>query len=65
MSRVTPEEWEAIKVELRHNYNRILDLIKDTPVWSGDGEIGNAIAIVAHTAYHLGEIRQALCTLKP
>jgi len=65
VSRVTPEEWEAIKVELRHSYKRILDLLKDTPVWSGDGEIGNAIAIVAHTAYHLGEIRQALCTLKP
>jgi hypothetical protein len=23
-----------------------------------------ALAIVVHTAYHLGEIRQALCTLK-
>ena len=26
--------------------------------------IGGALAIVVHTAYHLGEIRQALCTVK-
>ena len=26
--------------------------------------IGGALSIVVHTAYHLGEIRQALCTLK-
>ena len=23
------------------------------------------IAVIAHTAYHLGEIRQALCTIRP
>jgi hypothetical protein len=26
--------------------------------------MGGALSIVVHTAYHLGEIRQALCTLK-
>ncbi len=65
VNRVTPEEWQAIQDELRASYNRILDLIRDTPAWSSDAQIGGAIAIVAHTAYHLGEIRQALCTLKP
>jgi hypothetical protein len=65
VNRVTPEEWQAIQDELRASYNRILDLIRDTPAWSSEDEIGEAIAVVAHTAYHLGEIRQALCTLKP
>jgi hypothetical protein len=65
VSGVTPEEWEAIKAELRTNYDRILKLIADAPAWPGDSEIGGAIAVIAHTAYHLGEIRQALCTLKP
>jgi hypothetical protein len=46
-------------------YNDILKLIEDMPEWSDEGEIGGAIAVIAHTAYHLGEIRQALCTLKP
>jgi hypothetical protein len=62
-SSVTPDEWEAIQAELRASYNRILRLIEDTPAWEED-QIGGAIAVVAHTAYHLGEIRQALCWVK-
>lgn len=65
VSAVTPEEWEEIKAELRTNYNRIRQLIADAPAWPSDDEISGAIAVIAHTAYHLGEIRQALCTLKP
>lgn len=65
VSQVTPEEWQAIQDELRASYHRILDLIRDMPAWPSEAEIGEAIAVVAHTAYHLGEIRQALCTLKP
>jgi hypothetical protein len=65
VSSVTADEWQAIKLELRASYNRILRLIEEADSWSGETEIDEAIAIVAHTAYHLGEIRQALCTLKP
>ena len=61
---VTPEEWLAIQAELRNSYNRIQSLIKEFPAWSSEYEIGGALAVLAHTAYHLGEIRQALCTLK-
>ena len=62
---VTPEEWQSIQDELRINYNRILNLIKTAPAWPSEDEIGDAIAVVVHTAYHLGEIRQALCILRP
>lgn len=65
VSSVTPEEWEAIKAELRSSYNGILKLIEDMPAWSNERQIGGAIGVIAHTAYHLGEIRQALCTLRP
>ncbi len=61
---VTPAEWEEIKAELRQSYDRIKALIHDTPAWTTDFEIGGAIATVVHTAYHLGEIRQALCTIR-
>ena len=61
---VTPEEWETLKVDLRASYDRIKALIADTPAWAGEQQIGGAIAVIVHTAYHLGEIRQALCTLK-
>jgi hypothetical protein len=64
VSRVTPEEWEAIQAELRASYNHILQFIYDTPAWSNEAMIGGAIGVVAHTAYHLGQIRQSLCVLK-
>jgi hypothetical protein len=63
-SAVTPEEWEALKSSLRESYNRVQALINDTAEWTSAGQIGGAIATVVHTAYHLGEIRQALCTVK-
>jgi hypothetical protein len=65
VNRVTPEEWQSIQGELRINYDHILQLIKSAPAWPSESEIGSAIAVVVHTAYHLGEIRQALCTLRP
>ncbi|MFN8472641.1 MAG: hypothetical protein U0822_10655 [Anaerolineae bacterium] len=64
-SAVTPEEWEAIKARLRRAYDGIRALIADTESWPNEEYVGGAIATVVHTAYHLGEIRQALCTLRP
>ncbi len=62
---VTPEEWQAIQAELRAAYDRILVLIDEAPGWPGPAEIAGAMSTVVHTAYHLGEVRQALCTLRP
>ncbi|MFZ6027192.1 MAG: hypothetical protein ACOYYS_05695 [Chloroflexota bacterium] len=56
--------WETIKRGLRESYERVKALIHDTADWPSEREVGSAIAMIAHTAYHLGEIRQALCTLK-
>jgi hypothetical protein len=64
VNHVTPEEWQSIHSELRTNYNRILNIFKTAPAWSSENEIGIAMAVVVHTAYHLGEIRQALCILR-
>ena len=61
---VTAEEWKAIQAELRVNYNRILSLLQEMPGWPGVAEVGGAMGVLAHTAYHLGEVRQALCTIK-
>ncbi len=63
VTAVTPDEWAAIQAELRLRYDEIIQLVKDTPAW-GEAEMGGAIGMVAHCAYHLGEIRQALCSLK-
>jgi hypothetical protein len=61
---VTPAEWATIQAGLRSSYERTKKLVDDTPAWSDEGAIGGAIATIVHTAYHLGEIRQALCVLK-
>lgn len=65
VAAVTPEEWQAIQSELRRSYNRIIALIEETTSWPGADEMAGAMALAVHTAYHLGEIRQALCTLRP
>jgi hypothetical protein len=61
---VTPDEWEALKRELRETHQSVLAAVKSRDVWEGEDDIGAALAILAHTAYHLGEIRQALCVVR-
>jgi hypothetical protein len=39
-------------------------MIRDQAQWDEDS-LGGAMAVVVHSAYHLGEIRQALCMLQP
>jgi hypothetical protein len=63
VSVVTPEEWTALKENLKQTYKRVLKVLHDLN-WSKDRSIGGALAILVHTAYHLGEVRQALCTIK-
>jgi hypothetical protein len=63
VEKVTPKEWEDYKGKLKQAYLRMDKLFHENPTWNED-TIGGALSIVIHTAYHLGEIRQALCTLK-
>ncbi len=64
LTTVTPEEWDALKGRLRDTHRDILTVVGDARTWEDENAIGGSMAIVAHTAYHLGEIRQALCTIK-
>jgi hypothetical protein len=61
---VTPEEWDASIAALHDSHMRIQTLFQTYDQWDNDDAIGGAVGIIAHTAYHLGEIRQALCTIK-
>jgi hypothetical protein len=63
VEKVTPEEWEDYQRKLWDAYQRMNKLFGENEVWDEDRMVG-ALSIVVHTAYHLGEIRQALCTLK-
>ncbi len=64
VTAVSPQQWQAIQNDLRESYGRTKQLIADQTEWQNEREIGGAIAMITHTAYHLGQIRQALCTLK-
>lgn len=63
VEKVTSEEWDEYKRKLMEAYQRLDKLFHENQLWDED-TIGGAMSIVVHTAYHLGEIRQALCTLK-
>lgn len=63
VEKVNQQEWDDYKNKLRDAYNRMNKLFNENPMWNED-TMGGALSIVMHTAYHLGEIRQALCTLK-
>jgi LAS superfamily LD-carboxypeptidase LdcB len=60
---VTPEQWQALKENLQQAYQRVLATLQGFDTWEDGDRISDAMATVVHTAYHLGEIRQAMCTL--
>ena len=57
-------EWDELKGQLRASYESVRALVRNTEDWAGENELGGALAIVVHTAYHLGEIRQATCVIE-
>ncbi len=61
---VTSEEWEAEKRRLRESYQRVRATMKSYEKWEGEYGISVSLAVLAHTAYHLGGIRQAVCAIK-
>jgi hypothetical protein len=63
MQRVTAEEWEMLKSHLRQAYTGILAAVKGQDAWDRPQDVTDSLAVLAHTAYHLGAIRQALGTV--
>ncbi len=61
---VSPDEWTLLRQQLTQAYGRINATLRGLESWDSEDLIGGALAITVHTAYHLGEIRQALCTLR-
>lgn len=59
---VTPSEWDELKGSLRRAYTTVEEHLRSADAW-GDEEVGDGMAILVHTAYHLGAIRQLVRTL--
>ncbi|MBU1049967.1 hypothetical protein KKG90_08105 [Candidatus Bipolaricaulota bacterium] len=64
LREVSSDEWEATQQRLRVSYQATLDVMKAVQTWEGEDDIGASLAILAHTALHLGVIRQAMHALK-
>lgn len=64
VSEVSLEEWKAYKDQLKETYQRVIAMLQSCEDWNDEKPIGGTLAIAVHTAYHLGEIRQAMCTVK-
>jgi hypothetical protein len=57
--RVENREWEDLKRIVRREYSALIETLESCNTWD-EQLIGESMAIVAHTAYHLGAVRHAL-----
>jgi len=63
IGEVTEEEWQELVTRLRTTYQEVRTFAETNDNWNAN-VVGGAFGIAAHTAYHLGEIRQALAALQ-
>jgi hypothetical protein len=54
---VNDSEWDALRQTVTKSYENVLRCLASVEDWTED-RTGMAIGMVAHTAYHLGAIRQ-------
>ena len=59
IDEVNDAEWDSLRGAARKAYENVLRTFAEVETWNGDN-IGDAVAIIAHTAYHLGAIRQIM-----
>lgn len=62
LTTVTGAEWDALRSDLRKTYERTVELIQSFRRWDED-ELGDALAMLTHSAYHLGAMRQLVRAL--
>jgi hypothetical protein len=54
---VTEPEWDALKAQLREDYERVTGRLRAVTHW-GEDPLDLGMAVAVHSAYHLGAIRQ-------
>ena len=61
VATVNDAEWAAVRARLRDEYQKLLVAVETHAAWDEDA-LGTAMGAIAHTAYHLGAVRQRLAT---
>jgi hypothetical protein len=57
---VNDSEWAELQTRLRNEYSTLKGFVADIETWDSGDYVGGIMAILAHTAYHLGAIRQLM-----
>jgi hypothetical protein len=60
---VTEDEWNALRSTVKKAYENALKCLVNVDSWDAT-RAGMAIGLVAHTAYHLGAVRQIVKSVK-
>ncbi|MGB3330727.1 MAG: DinB family protein [Thermomicrobiales bacterium] len=63
IGEVSEAEWQDLIARLKASHAQVRAFAAENPTWTADF-IGGGMALVAHTAYHLGEIRSSLAALQ-
>ncbi len=61
--RVTEAEWDALRAQLRANYEQATAKLRAVMEW-GEDPLDYGMTIAIHSAYHLGAIRQLVKAVK-
>ena len=64
VSGIDQDEWKRMIADLKATYERIMSHLDNAAEWEGSHELSCLLGIIAHSAYHLGEIRQMMCHLE-
>lgn len=59
LQSVSEQQWQELKDTLRSQYKELMGLLESFNTWDDD-KVGIPMAVLAHTAYHLGAIRQLI-----
>jgi hypothetical protein len=55
---VSESEWDILRGKVHEDYDALVAQIKSISDWNDEDRFGGAMAIIVHTSYHLGAIRQ-------
>jgi hypothetical protein len=61
---VSEREWNSLRQSLKEDYKSLQTHLNEITGWNDEHRLGGALAIVVHTAYHLGAIRQIMKVVK-
>lgn len=61
---VSDSEWDTLRQQLNDDYAKLIRHLNSFSDWNDEHRLGGALGIIAHSAYHLGAIRQKLRAAK-